>query len=86
LKPDVVMYKYLEKRWSIGSFKKQQNYMKIAHSVWMSLYMRDNEKVLHSSCPLAPACGVLNAQHLRSEPVSFNKEEFLFIYCWFDFW
>jgi hypothetical protein len=31
----------------------QQNYMKIANSVWLILYVRDNGKEQHSSRPLA---------------------------------
>jgi hypothetical protein len=36
--------------------------MKIADSVWLSLYMRDNEQ--HPSRPIAPGWAVLNSQHL----------------------
>jgi hypothetical protein len=36
--------------------------MKIADSVWLSLYMWDNEKVKLSSRALAPAWAILNFQ------------------------
>jgi hypothetical protein len=35
--------------------KSQQNYKRIAESVWLSLYMRGNKYVQHPSRPLAPA-------------------------------
>jgi hypothetical protein len=38
--------------------------MKIADSVWLNLYMRDNEKVQHPSRPQAPVWVVLSSQHL----------------------
>jgi hypothetical protein len=42
----VSLYKYLRKVVPL-KHEKQQNYMKIADSVWLSLYKRDNEKVQH---------------------------------------
>jgi hypothetical protein len=44
--------------------KSKQNYMKIADSVWLSLYMRDNEIMQHPTRLLAPAWAVFNYQHL----------------------
>jgi hypothetical protein len=41
-----------------------KNYKRITDSVWLSLYMRDNEYVQHPSRPLAPAWAVLKSQHL----------------------
>jgi hypothetical protein len=50
------------KHWS------QQYYKRIVDSVWLSLYMRDNENVQNPSRPLAPTWAVLesglNFQHL----------------------
>jgi hypothetical protein len=43
----------------------QQNYMKIADSVWLTLYMRDNEQVQHPSRPLALAWYVLKLQTIN---------------------
>jgi hypothetical protein len=40
LTPAVV--KYLETKWSLGSIN-HKKYLKIADSVWLSLFMRDNE-------------------------------------------
>jgi hypothetical protein len=40
--------------------KSQQNHMKIADSVWLSLYTRDNEYVQHPSRPLALASAGIN--------------------------
>jgi hypothetical protein len=54
------MYKTLETEWSLGSIN-QQNHKRIADSVWLILYMRDNEYVQHPSCPLAPAWAVLKS-------------------------
>jgi hypothetical protein len=50
-------------------------YMKIAELVWLSLYMRDNEKVQHPSRPLAPAWAVLNSQHLIVLASIVSKDE-----------
>jgi hypothetical protein len=52
LTPAVVKYKNLEKKWSLGSIN-HNKLQEIADSVWLSLYIRDNEYVQHLSLPLA---------------------------------
>jgi hypothetical protein len=44
--------------------KSKQNYKQTAESVWLSLYMRNNEYLQHPSSPLAPARAVLSSQQL----------------------
>jgi hypothetical protein len=54
---NIQLYAYLFAHWT------QQYEMKIANSVWLRLFMRDNVKVQHLSRPLAPAIAVFNLQH-----------------------
>jgi hypothetical protein len=49
--------------------------MKIAESVWLSLYRRDNEKVQHPSRPLAPAWAVINSQRLKDLDSMIPKDQ-----------
>jgi hypothetical protein len=67
-KIDLISQQWMEisgKKWSVGGIIKQQNYMEIAESVLLSLYMRNNEKVQCPSHPWAPDWVVLNIQHLK---------------------
>jgi hypothetical protein len=52
---------------------KQENYIKIAHSVWLSLYIRDNERVQHPSVP--PSTDLSGTQFSTLKSAGLNDPE-----------